>query len=84
MNESSLKDLLEKASQDPELRSQLERYLRGEESPAAEALVKELQTISDEDLAHVSGGTSQDPRALMERLAEPNVRDSLIRLLGMR
>jgi len=84
MNESSLKDLLEKASQDPELRRQLEKYLRGEESPAAEALVKELQTISDDDLAHVSGGTSHDPSALMGRLTEPNVRDSLIRLLGMR
>lgn len=84
MDENSLRSHLEKALQDPELRSQLEKIIGGEDFPPTEALVKELQSISDEDLGQVSGGTSYNPRALVERLVDPNIRDSLARLLGLR
>jgi len=84
MDENSLRSHLEKALQDPELRGQLEKIIGGEEFPTTEALVKDLQSISDEDLAQVAGGTSYNPRALVERLVDPNIRDALGRLLGLR
>lgn len=55
MNESSLRALLEKASQDPTVRKELEKIL-GEASLSPSESAADLP-ISDEDLALLSGGT---------------------------